>query len=283
MLRIAVQTKGRLNEGSLALLKDSGISFQEQKRKFLMKSSDSTMEVLYLRDDDIPQAVADGVSDIGIVGFNEVRERGFDVDVLMKLGFGKCRISLAIPEADEYNGLEYFQGKVIATSYPAILGEFLKENGISATVRTIAGSVEIAPAAGLSDAIFDIVSSGATLVSNGLREVVKVIDSEAVLIGGRNLSGEKKAQIDELLFRFQSVITGRKRKYLLMNIPSSAVQEAVKILPALRSPTLMPLAAEGWYSMHSVVKESELWSKVSQLRAIGAEGILVLDVEKIIL
>lgn len=283
MLRISIQTKGRLNEDSIALLKDSGISFREQKRQFLMRSPDGLLEVLYLRDDDIPQAVYDGVSDIGIVGYNEVLERGYDVDVAMELGFGKCRLSLAVPEAEEYSSPEYFRGKVIATSYPGILGRYLDSLGITATVRTIAGSVEIAPAAGLSDAIFDIVSSGATLVSNGLREVEKVVDSQAVLIARKGLPQDKAAEVEDLMFRFRSVIAGRRRKYLLMNIPASAVGEAVKILPALRSPTLMPLAADGWYSMHSVVNESELWSKVEQLRAIGAEGILVLDVEKIIL
>ncbi len=283
MLRIAIQTKGRLNEDSIALLKDSGISFREQNRRFLMKSSDGLLEALYLRDDDIPQAVYDGASDIGIVGCNEVLEKGFDVDVPMQLGFGGCRLSLAVPEAEEYSSPEYFNGKVIATSYPGILGRYLVSKGITATVRTIAGSVEIAPAAGLSDAIFDIVSSGATLVSNGLKEVEKVIDSQAVLIARKGLPEDKAAEVEDLMFRFRSVIAGRKRKYLLMNIPASAVKEAVRILPALRSPTLMPLAADGWYSMHSVVTESELWDKVAQLRAIGAEGILVLDVEKIIL
>lgn len=283
MLRIAIQTKGRLNEDSVGLLKDSGISFREDKRKFLLKSADFPIEALYLRDDDIPEAVSDGTADIGIVGYNEVCERDKDVDILMRLSFGKCRLSLAIPDSETCASLQYFNGKKIATSYPVILGKFLKENNIKAEIRTIAGSVEIAPAAGLSDVIFDIVSSGATLVSNGLKEVVKVLESEAVLICRKDISEKKRKLIDELRFRFESVIQARGAKYLLMNLPQQSVDEAVKILPALRSPTILPLAATGWCSMHSVVRESELWDKIGQLKQIGAEGIVVMDVEKIVL
>ena len=283
MIRIAIQTKGRLNEESVGLLRDAGIRFREDRRRFLLKSTDFPVEALYLRDDDIPEAVRDGAADAGIVGYNEVAEKGVDVEVLMRLSFGRCRLSLAVPENAEYTGPDYFNGKTIATSYPKILSGYLKSNNIDANVRVIAGSVEIAPAAGLADSVFDIVSSGATLVSNGLEEVEKVLDSEAVLIVRKGLPEEKKALLDELVFRFTSVINGRGAKYLLMNLPSGSIDKAVKILPALRSPTIMPLAQSGWSSMHSVVKESELWDKIASLKEIGAEGILVLDVEKIIL
>ena len=282
MLRIAIQTKGRLNEQSIELLHELGIDVDAAKRKFLSKAANFPIEVLYLRDDDIPQVVANGTAALGIVGLNEVAERGCDVDVVTKLGFGGCRISLAIPKADEYQGVEYFQGKRIATSYPAILGKFLREQGVEAEMEVITGSVEIAPAAGIADAIFDIVSSGGTLVTNGLKEVERVFESEAVLIANKNLSAEDKELLDELLFRIESERVSRGKKYLLMNIPTASLEEAVKILPAMRSPTVMPLAAEGWCSLHSVVDASDLWDKVRQLKAIGAEGILVLTLDKII-
>ena len=282
MLRIAIQTKGRLNEQSIELLHELGIDVDAAKRKFLSKAANFPIEVLYLRDDDIPQVVANGTAALGIVGLNEVAERGCDVDVVTKLGFGGCRISLAIPKADEYNGVEYFQGKRIATSYPAILGKFLREQGVEAEMEVITGSVEIAPAAGIADAIFDIVSSGGTLVTNGLKEVERVFESEAVLIANKNLSAEDKELLDELLFRIESERVSRGKKYLLMNIPTASLEETVKILPAMRSPTVMPLAAEGWCSLHSVVDATDLWDKVRQLKAIGAEGILVLTLDKII-
>ncbi len=282
MLRIAIQTKGRLNEQSLDLLHELGIDVDAAKRKFLSKASNFPIEVLYLRDDDIPQVVANGTAALGIVGMNEVAERGCDVEVVTKLGFGGCRISLAIPKADEYVGVEYFQGKRIATSYPVILGRFLKEQGVEAQMEVITGSVEIAPAAGIADAIFDIVSSGGTLVSNGLKEVERVFESEAVLIANKNLSAEECELLNELLFRIESERVSRGKKYLLMNIPTASLEEAVKILPAMRSPTVMPLAVEGWCSLHSVVDAADLWDKVRQLKAIGAEGILVLTLDKII-
>ena len=282
MLRIAIQTKGRLNEQSTALLHEIGIDIEGAKRKFLSKAANFPIEVLYLRDDDIPQVVENGTATLGIVGLNEVAERGCDVEVVAKLGFGGCRISLAIPKADEYQGVEYFQGKRIATSYPAILGKFLCEQGVEAEMEVITGSVEIAPAAGIADAIFDIVSSGGTLVTNGLKEVERVFESEAVLIANKNLSAEDKELLDELLFRIESERVSRGKKYLLMNIPTASLEEAVKILPAMRSPTVMPLAAEGWCSLHSVVDATDLWDKVRQLKAIGAEGILVLTLDKII-
>ena len=282
MLRIAIQTKGRLNEQSIELLHELGIDVDAAKRKFLSKAANFPIEVLYLRDDDIPQVVANGTAALGIVGLNEVAERGCDVEVVTKLGFGGCRISLAIPKADEYNGVEYFEGKRIATSYPEILEKFLCEQGVKADVKVISGSVEIAPAAGIADAIFDIVSSGGTLVTNGLKEVERVFESEAVLIANKNLSAEDKELLEELLFRIESERVSRGKKYLLMNIPTVSLEEAVKILPAMRSPTVMPLAAEGWCSLHSVVDSADLWDKVRQLKAIGAEGILVLTLDKII-
>ena len=282
MLRIAIQTKGRLNEQSTALLHEIGIDVEGAKRKFLSKAANFPIEVLYLRDDDIPQVVENGTATLGIVGLNEVAERGCDVEVVAKLGFGGCRISLAIPKGDEYNGVEYFEGKRIATSYPVVLRKFLAERGVTAQIEVITGSVEIAPAAGIADAIFDIVSSGGTLVTNGLKEVERVFESEAVLIANRNLSDEEREVLDELLFRIESERVSRGKKYLLMNIPTAALDEAVKILPAMRSPTVMPLAAEGWCSLHSVVDAADLWDKVRQLKAIGAEGILVLTLDKII-
>lgn len=282
MLRIAIQTKGRLNEQSTALLHEIGIDIEGAKRKFLSKAANFPIEVLYLRDDDIPQVVENGTATLGIVGLNEVAERGCDVEVVAKLGFGGCRISLAIPKGDDYNGVEYFEGKRIATSYPVVLRKFLAERGVTAQIEVITGSVEIAPAAGIADAIFDIVSSGGTLVTNGLKEVERVFESEAVLIANRNLSDEEREVLNELLFRIESERVSRGKKYLLMNIPTAALDEAVKILPAMRSPTVMPLAVEGWCSLHSVVDAADLWDKVRQLKAIGAEGILVLTLDKII-
>ena len=282
MIRIAIQSKGRLNEESLALLRDAGVKIDDQKRKFLGRAANYPLEVLYLRDDDIPEVVADGSADIGIVGLNEVAEKGADVDIVRHLGFGGCRLSLAVPKDAGYNGLQWFNGKIIATSYPGVLKKFLSEQGIQASVRVIMGSVEIAPAAGIADAIFDIVSSGGTLVSNGLVEVESVLKSEAVLIANPSLSDEKRAILDSLLFRTDAVIDSRGKKYILMNIPSDKVDEVLQILPAMRSPTVMPLAAEGWCSLHSVVKEDELWDKVEKLKALGAEGILVLQLDKVI-
>lgn len=282
MLRVAIQSKGRLNEESTALLQEIGISVDDSKRKFLSQSANFPLEVLYMRDDDIPQVVASGTASLGIVGLNEVDEKGVDVEIVERLGFGGCRISLAIPKAEEYDGPQYFNGKRIATSYPNILRKYLADNGIDAKIEIITGSVEIAPAAGIADAIFDIVSSGGTLVSNGLKEVEKVFWSEAVLIAGPGLTDEDRKLLEEIQFRLDSVKVSRGKKYLLMNLPQASVEEAVKILPAMRSPTVMPLAAEGWCSMHSVVDEADLWDKIRQLKAIGAEGILVLNVDKII-
>lgn len=283
MLRIAIQAKGRLSEQSLALLSEAGIDVDDSKRKFLSRSSSFPAEILFLRDDDIPQAVSMGVADIGIVGYNEVLERGGEIDIVDRLGFGGCRISLALPKTVDYPGLSWFEGKRIATSYPNILGRFLAEKGIHAQIMTISGSVEIAPAVGMGDAIFDIVSSGGTLVSNGLVEVERVVASEAVVVAGRALSEEKRRILQQILSRFNAVKDSRDKKYLLMNIPADALDEAIRIVPAMRSPTVLPLAQSGWYSLHSVVDASLLWEKIEQLKAIGAEGILVLSVEKMIL
>ena len=282
MLRIAIQSKGRLNEESTALLKEIGIDIDDSKRKFLSKAQNFPVEMLYMRDDDIPQVVSNGTASLGIVGLNEVEERGFDVQIVKKLGFGGCRISIAVPKASGYESIEWLNGKRIATSYPAILKKFLDEKGISAEIKVITGSVEIAPAAGIADAIFDIVSSGSTLVSNALMEVEKVFFSEAVLISSGKLSEEEQAILDEILFRLESAMVSRNKKYILMNIPQASVEEATRILPAMRSPTIMPLASEGWCSMHSVVDARDLWEKIQQLKAIGAEGILVLNIDKII-
>ena len=283
MLKIALQSKGRLNEESLALLGSIGINVDDPKRKFISRARNFDIEALFLRDDDIPLVVATGTASLGIVGLNEVAEKGADVDVVKELGFGGCRISLAIPKTEKYDGPAYFNGKRIATSYPRILKDYLERNGIQAQIEVITGSVEIAPAAGIADCIFDIVSSGSTLVSNGLVEVERVFESQAVLIANKNISEEDKETLDEILFRIDSHLLSSGKKYLLMNIPTAALDEAVKILPAMRSPTVMPLASEGWCSLHSVVEADTLWEKVRLLKAIGAEGILVIDLDKIIL
>lgn len=283
MLRIAIQTKGRLNEQSIELLRESGVMIGEEKRKFLMRASGLPVEILFLRDDDIPQTVAMGAADLGIVGYNEVQERDYAVDVIQKLGFGECRISLAVPKNVEYTGLDYFNGKRIATSYPNVLKNYFDQKGIKADIHTITGSVEIAPAAGLADAIFDIVSSGGTLISNGLVEVEKVLHSEAVLIATPGLDGEKMAMAQQLMSRFESVQKGYGKKYLVLNLPVTALDEAVAMLPAMRSPTVIPLANSEWCSLQTVVDEKELWDIIEKLKAIGAEGILVLSLEKIVL
>lgn len=282
MLRIAIQAKGRLNEDTMALLADAGIDVAQSKRKLVARAKGFPIEVLYLRDDDIPQAVHMGVADIGIVGLNEVAERGMAVDEVMRLGFGTCRISLAVPREVEYGGVEWFEGKTVATSYPNVLRKYFNEKGIHADIHEIAGSVEIAPAVGMADAIFDIVSSGGTLVQNGLREVEEVFYSEAALVAHQGLDAEKLEEIEKLKFRFSSIGNSRGYKYVLMNIPTTLVDEAVKILPAMRSPTILPLAAKDWCSLHVVIPETALWEKVELLKQIGAEGILVLNLENMI-
>jgi ATP phosphoribosyltransferase len=282
ILRIAIQTKGRLNEDSVVLLEESGIKLIAGKRNLISSAKNFPLEALYLRDDDIPQCVADGVADIGIVGKNEMMEQKRKVEVIKHLGFSKCRLSLAIPKDTEYNGLEWFSGKKIATSYPVILREFLDQKGISADIHFIAGSVEIAPGIGLADAIFDIVSSGSTLVSNRLKEVEKVMDSEAVLIATPELSKSKRAILDELVFRIESVEKGKGKKYILLNTPNEKLEQIIKVLPGMTSPTIMPLAREGWSSLHSVIDESQFWEVIGNLKRNGAEGILVLPIENMI-
>jgi ATP phosphoribosyltransferase len=283
MLRIAVQSKGRLFEDTMALLAEAGIKVTSSKRTLLVQSSNFPVEILYLRDDDIPQSVATGVADLGIVGQNEFEERQEDADVIRPLGFSKCRLSLAIPKAVNYPGLKWFEGKKIATSYPGILRRFMQKNNIAADIHVITGSVEISPGIGLSDAIFDIVSSGSTLVSNNLAEVEVVMKSEALLIGNKQMSDEKKAVLDELLFRIEAVKNAEDKKYVLMNVPTDKVKEVVDILPGAKSPTVMPLATEGWSSVHTVIDEKRFWEIIRQLKDLGAQGILVVPIEKMIL
>lgn len=283
MLRIAVQSKGRLFEDTMNLLKETGIKVSSSKRTLLVQSSNFPLEVLFLRDDDIPQTVADGVADVGIVGENEFVERGEEADIVRRLGFSKCRISLAIPKAIDYPGVEWFNGKKIATSYPVILRKFMEEKGVKTDIHVIQGSVEIAPGIGLADGIFDIVSSGSTLVSNNLKEVEVVMKSEALLIGNKNLTDEKKAILEELLFRIESVLIAEDKKYVRMNAPKARLAEIVEVLPGLKSPTIIPLADEEWCSVHAVLDEKHFWEIVGQLKSLGAEGILVTPIEKMIL
>lgn len=283
MLRIAVQSKGRLFEDTMELLKETGIKVSSSKRTLLVQASNFPLEVLFLRDDDIPQTVADGVADVGIVGENEFVERNENADIVKRLGFSKCRISLAIPKAIDYPGVEWFNGKKIATSYPVILKRFLEERGVKTDIHVIQGSVEIAPGIGLADGIFDIVSSGSTLVSNNLKEVEVVMQSEALLIGNKNLDEEKKSILNNLLFRINSVLIAEDKKYVRMNAPKARLAEIVKVLPGLKSPTIIPLADEDWCSVHAVLDEKHFWEIVGQLKALGAEGILVTPIEKMIL
>ena len=283
MLRIAVQSKGRLFEDTMDLLKETGIKVSSSKRTLLVQASNFPLEVLFLRDDDIPQTVADGVADVGIVGENEFVERNENADIVKRLGFSKCRISLAIPKAIDYPGVEWFNGKKIATSYPVILKKFMDEKGVKTDIHVIQGSVEIAPGIGLADGIFDIVSSGSTLVSNNLNEVEVVMQSEALLIGNKNLDEEKKAILEDLLFRINSVLIAEDKKYVRMNAPKARLAEIVKVLPGLKSPTIIPLADEEWCSVHAVLDEKHFWEIVGQLKALGAEGILVTPIEKMIL
>ena len=283
MLRIAVQSKGRLYEDTMGLLKEAGIKINTARRTLLVQSSNFPLEVLYLRDDDIPECVASGVADIGIVGENEFVERCEDAVIVRRLNFSKCRISLAIPESVEYDGLEWLNGKKIATSYPNILRKFAKEKNLNIDIHTIQGSVEIAPGIGLSDGIFDIVSSGSTLISNKLKEAEVVMKSEALLIGNKKLDNEKEKILEDFLFRIKSVLIADDKKYVLMNAPSDKVSDIVKILPGIKSPTIMPLATEGWTSIHTVLDQKHFWEIVGHLKEAGAEGILVLPIEKMIM
>ncbi|MEG1838014.1 MAG: ATP phosphoribosyltransferase [Bacteroidaceae bacterium] len=283
MLRIAVQAKGRLFEETMALLEEADIKLSSSKRTLLIQSSNFPIEVLFLRDDDIPQSVATGVADLGIVGENEYVERKEDAEIIKRLGFSKCRLSLAIPKDAEYNSLAWFNGKKIATSYPGILKDFMKSKGIATEIHVITGSVEVAPGIGLADAIFDIVSSGSTLVSNRLKEVEVVMKSEALLIGTKGMSAEKKEVLNELLFRIDAVKTAEDKKYVLMNAPNNNLQAIIECLPGMKSPTVMPLAKEGWSSVHTVLDEKRFWEIIGKLKSLGAEGILVLPIEKMII
>lgn len=282
MLKIAIQAKGRLNEQSIELLAEAGIRVAESKRKLLTQAEGFPLQVLYLRDDDIPQAVSMGVADLGIVGMNEVAEKGYEVDEVMRLGFGACRLSLAVPNTADYRGLSFFEGKRVATSYPNILTRYFASQGIHAEIHTIEGSVEIAPTVGMADAIFDIVSSGGTLITNGLTEVEKVFASEAVLIATPSLGEAAQRELGQLTFRFRSILESRDMKYVLMNLPRERLDEAIRLLPGMRSPTVLPLAQEGWCSIHAVISNSQLWERIERLKAIGAEGILILTLENMI-
>ena len=283
MLRIAVQSKGRLYDETMLLLEEAGIKLNRGKRILLLSAKGFPVEVLFLRDDDIPQSVANGVADVGIVGENEYVEKGQEAKLVKRLGFSKCRLSLAIPKDEEYQGTEWFEGKTIATSYPEILKNYLPEKGVKANLHVISGSVEIAPGIGLADAIFDIVSSGSTLVSNQLKEVEVVMNCEALLIANNSLSEEKQAILDELLFRFEAIQEAEGKKYVLLNAPKENLQSIVELLPGMKSPTVTPLADENWVSVQSVIAEKHFWEIIGKLKALGAEGILVIPIEKMIL
>ncbi|SFG10336.1 ATP phosphoribosyltransferase [Prevotella sp. KH2C16] len=283
MLRIAVQSKGRLFDDTMNLLSEADIRIPSSKRTLLVESSNFPLEVLFLRDDDIPQSVANGVADIGIVGENEFRERQEDAEVIEKLGFSKCRLSLAIPKTEKYNGIEYFEGKKIATSYPTILRNFLANKGVNADIHVITGSVEISPGIGLADAIFDIVSSGSTLTHNNLKEVEIVMKSEAILIANKQMEAAKKTILKEMLFRFSAVRSAQDKKYVMMNAPKDKVKEITEVLPGIKSPTIIPLADADWCSIHTVLDEKRFWEIIGKLKELGAQGILVSPIEKMIL
>ena len=283
MLRIAVQSKGRLYEDTLHLLNEADIKISSSRRTLLVQSTNFPIEVLYLRDDDIPQSVASGVADIGVVGENEFEERGEEADIVSRLGFSRCRLSLAIPSKEAYTGLEWFEGKKVATSYPNILRRFMEEKGINIEIHVITGSVEISPGIGLADGIFDIVSSGSTLVSNNLREVEVVMQSEALLIGNKHLDEVKRATLDELLFRIGAVRQAEDKKYVRMNVPRERLEEIIAVLPGLKSPTIIPLADKEWCSVHTVLEERRFWEIMGRLKELGAQDILVTPIEKMIL
>ena len=283
MLRIAVQSKGRLFDDTMNLLAEADIKVSSSKRTLLVQSSNFPLEVLYLRDDDIPQSVANGVADIGIVGENEFIEKGEDAQIISHLGFSKCRLSLAIPKEIHYTGLQWFNNKKIATSYPNILRSFMNKNGIRADLHEITGSVEISPGIGLADGIFDIVSSGSTLASNNLREVEVVMKSEALLIGNWKMDDEKHNILNDMLFRFEAVRSAQDKKYVMMNAPKDKIADITNVLPGIKSPTIIPLADEEWCSIHTVLDEKRFWEIIGKLKELGAQGILVTPIEKMIL
>ena len=283
MLRIAVQSKGRLFDDTMNLLAEADIKVSSSKRTLLVQSSNFPLEVLYLRDDDIPQSVANGVADIGIVGENEFIEKGEDAQIISHLGFSKCRLSLAIPKEIHYTGLQWFNNKKIATSYPNILRSFMNKNGIRPDIHEITGSVEISPGIGLADGIFDIVSSGSTLASNNLREVEVVMKSEALLIGNWKMDDEKHNILNDMLFRFEAVRSAQDKKYVMMNAPKDKIADITNVLPGIKSPTIIPLADEEWCSIHTVLDEKRFWEIIGKLKELGAQGILVTPIEKMIL
>ena len=283
MLRIAVQSKGRLFDDTMNLLAEADIKVSSSKRTLLVQSSNFPLEVLYLRDDDIPQSVANGVADIGIVGENEFIEKGEDAQIISHLGFSKCRLSLAIPKEIHYTGLQWFNNKKIATSYPNILRSFMNKNGIRADIHEITGSVEISPGIGLADGIFDIVSSGSTLESNNLRDVEVVMKSEALLIGNWKMDDEKHNILNDMLFRFEAVRSAQDKKYVMMNAPKDKIADITNVLPGIKSPTIIPLADEEWCSIHTVLDEKRFWEIIGKLKELGAQGILVTPIEKMIL
>lgn len=283
MLRIAVQSKGRLFDDTMNLLAEADIKVSSGRRTLLVQSQNFPLEVLYLRDDDIPQSVASGVADIGVVGENEFVERGEDAEIISRLGFSKCRLSLAIPKDINYQGLAWFNGKKIATSYPNILQHFMEQHNINAEIHVITGSVEISPGIGLAGGIFDIVSSGSTLVSNNLSEVEVVMQSEALLIGNKNMSQEKREILEQMLFRFKAVKDAEDKKYVRMNAPKARLQEIISVLPGLKSPTIIPLADDDWCSVHTVLDQKRFWEIIGKLKEMGAQGILVTPIEKMIL
>ncbi|MEP0711028.1 ATP phosphoribosyltransferase [Algoriphagus sp.] len=283
IIRIAVQKSGRLSDDSLSLIKECGIKFYNGTGKLKSTSTNFPIEFLFLRDDDIPGYVADGVADLGIVGQNEVVEKDKDVTTLKALGFSKCRLSLAVAKGQAYDGVQFFEGKSIATSYPKILGDYLKSQHINADIHEISGSVEIAPSIGLAEGICDIVSSGSTLMMNGLKEVEEIFKSEAVLIANNELPDWKKEIAEKLLFRINAVQQGKSSKYVLLNAPNESIERITSLIPGMRSPTILPLAQKGWSSVHSVLNEDTFWENIEELRAAGAEGILVVPIEKMIL
>jgi ATP phosphoribosyltransferase len=282
-LKIAIQKTGRLSEKSMELLKECGIKLSNGDRKLKTEAANFPLEILFLRDDDIPQYVEQGVADIGILGENEVWEKNKNVQEIRKLGFANCRMSLAIPKDEDYKGLDWFRDKKIATSYPKILKQFFEAKNIHVDIEEIGGSVEIATGIGLANAIFDIVSTGSTLLMNGLKEVEVVVKSEAVLIAGPDLSKEKEQILEKLLFRIKAVKNSAENKYILLNAPNNAIGAISAVLPGMKSPTILPLAEEGWSSLHSVIREDEFWDVIDQLKDLGAQGILVVPIEKMIL
>lgn len=281
-LKIAIQKSGRLYEDSIKLLKDCGIDVRNGMNKLKAEAENFPLEVFFLRDDDIPQYVADKVADIGIVGENVLYEKQKSVTVVEKLGFSKCRLAVGVGKDENYTGAQYLQGKTIATSYPVLVRKFLDDNNINAEIHEISGSVEIAPGIGLSDAIVDLVSSGSTLFMNGLKETETILKSEAVLVRNNELSEEKLAILSSLVFRMQAVKKAKNNKYILLNAPNDRLQEIIALLPGMKSPTVLPLAESGWSSVHSVLNENDFWNIIEQLKERGAQGILVIPIEKMI-